>query len=154
MLLWIAIGTVETCVLVFIVAAAVLALAMRPTNISPVETVFAKGTLELEEHSCQPMLNICVLSDFSVMIVRHGMSSSIQTAALAITIKNNTIAIEERITQSATTFSSLCRATFLITSLKPRQRMHVHYNSSAENRHCAFTLLTEPGFSTNCQLQY
>lgn len=42
-LLWIAIGTVEVCVLLFILAAAVLALAIRPGGKAPAETYFMQA---------------------------------------------------------------------------------------------------------------
>lgn len=71
--LWIAIGTVEVCVLLFIVAAAVIAMAVRPGGKSPAETYFYAGELISGEETVAG-LTITVNEDYRVTLVRHGLA--------------------------------------------------------------------------------
>lgn len=152
---WIALGEVEICVILLIVAAAVLAAAMKPVRLQPVETAFATGCLQADSNppSARPTLEVNVLADYSVVLTRHGLPPATSVAALAVTVKGSDISVEERLTESQPAAGAdTLEATYLLTFLKPRTRYHLHFNSQSQSIHCAFTLLTEHGFNTTSSL--
>lgn len=153
MTLWIAIGTVEICVLVLIVAAAVLAAAIRPADNRAVQTLFASGEIVSDSNpTTEPQLSVRVRDYSNIEIFRSVLPPHTATAALAITVKGLDIFIEERLTSSAPTATSAAAAIYILSDLTPNTRYHVHFNSASQSRHCAFTLLTAPGYTTAAQL--
>ena len=134
---WIAIGTVELCVLGFIAAAAVIALIMKPGSRNEAVTEFAAGLLSHE--------------DYSVVIKRQGFGgllSSDGSVSLAITIKDCDITIEERIISGhGTSDDTPDTATFNLTCLKPRLHYHLRYTSEALSRSATMSFTVAPGLS-------
>ena len=155
LLLWIAIGTVEICVLVLIVAAAVLAAAIRPSDNQAVQTIFASGEIISNDNTPTiASLSVNVRDYNSIEILRSALPPGTSAAALAITVKKIDILIEERLTLSGPTDPSSAVAMYTVAGLTPNTRYHVHFNSAVQSRHCAFTLLTTPGYTTVSQLHH
>ena len=151
--LWTIPGTVEICVLLLIVAAAVVGAAIRPASPDAVETFFATGCLEASTNTAAATVSARVLSDFSVVLIRSNLPGDIASAALAITVKGNDITVEERLTSSVpATAGSTYEATYLLSFLRPSKRYHLFFNSQSQSLHCAFTLLTEPSFTASAHL--
>ncbi len=153
LLLWIAIGTVEICVLILIVAAAILAAAIRPADNKPVLTLFATGDIVTSADIDNiPSLSVNVRDFKNVELLRSALPANTSQAALAITVKGPDVFIEERLTMEPTRQDTLSNVVYIISCLTPNTRYHVHFNSASQSRHCAFTLLTTPGYSTTAQL--
>ena len=152
---WIAIGTVEICVLLLIVAAAILAAAMNHTQIKSVETVLVAGAIDNGISAADsPEVAFRITNSFDLVLKRSHLPPQTTHAALALTIKNRYINIEERLqTDSHTETSTPVEATFLISCLKPRTRYHIHYNSPAQSIHCSFGIITDTGYSGTCILK-
>ena len=152
---WIAIGTVEICVLLLIVAAAILAAAMNHTQIKSIETVLVAGAIDNDMSSADnPEIAFGITDSFDLMLKRSHLPPQTTHAALALTIKNRDINIEERLqTDSHTGTDTATEAMFLISCLKPRTRYHIHYNSPAQSIHCSFGIITDAGYSGTCTLK-
>lgn len=153
---WIAIDTVEICVLLLIAAAAVLAAAMNRTQAQSVETVLVAGTITCGTATTgTDMLTFSVTDSFDLLLKRSALPQHTIAAALAITIKGHDISIEERLQQSNSAQRAVppAEAVYIITCLKPRTRYHIHYNSATNSTHGAFGLVTESGYSGTCALK-
>ena len=151
--LWTVPGTIEICVIFLIIAAAILAAAIKPPQPDAVETFFATGCMEKSAETTETTLSARVLTDFGVVLTRNNLPCNTSTAALAITVKGNNITVEERLTKSCLDAAGTAyEATYLLTALKPRTRYHIFFNSQSQSLHCAFTLLTEPSFTTSAHL--
>ncbi|WP_287211174.1 hypothetical protein [Muribaculum sp.] len=152
---WIAIGTVEICVLLLIVAAAILAAAMNHTQINSIETVLVAGTIDNDTSAADNSeIAFGITDSFDLVIKRRHLSPQTTHAALALTIKNRDINIEEHLqTDRHTETGTPVEATFLISCLKPRTRYHIHYNSPAQSIHCSFGIITDAGYSGTCILK-
>ncbi len=150
-LLWIAIGTVEVCVLLFILAAAVLALAIRPGGKAPAETYFYAGDLMTAGDS-QPEIVITIGDDYRAAIMRRGIDSVIGddgAASLAVTVTATDVTIEERLTPGKPNIfnaESIDSAMFFIDCLPPNTRIHLRYNASASSRSASCSFTVKPGF--------
>ncbi|MDE6192101.1 MAG: hypothetical protein K2G47_10875 [Muribaculum sp.] len=155
-LLWIAIGAVEVCVLLFIVAAAVIALASRPGAKTEAETYFYAGEICVD-NSCEPGLTITVDDDYRTTIARHGLSGLTGGAAsIAVTVTGAEVYIEERITPGRLDPTDITPygAIFLLDCMPPNTRIHFRYNSSAESRSVSQTFTVKPGFNYTLPLSH
>lgn len=149
---WIAIGTVELCVLGFIAAAAVIALIMKPGSRNEAVTEFAAGLLSHEGVLAGSFgIELTCRDDYSTVITRQGFGgllSSDGSVRLAITIKDCDITIEERIISGhGTSDDTPDTATFTLTCLKPRLHYHLRYTSEALSRSVTMSFTVTPGLS-------
>lgn len=155
--LWIAIGTVEVCVLLFIVAAAVIAMAVRPGGKSPAETYFYAGELISGEETVAG-LTITVNEDYRVTLVRHGLAgiTGVDGAvSIAVTVTGTEIYVEERITPGRILSPEENKsesALFFIDCLPPNTRIHFRYNASASSRSASLTFTVKPDFNYSLPL--
>ena len=156
MLSWIAIGTVEICVLLLIVAAAILAAAMNNTHIQQIETVLVAGVIsDSTSTSNSHEVTFFITDSLDLVIKRSLLPSQPSHASLALTIKGQDICIEERIVTSNEADNGIQQeATFIISSLKPRTRYHIHYNSQLQNIHGTFGIITDAGYRGLCILKF
>lgn len=151
-LLWIAIGTVEICVLLFIVAAAVLAAALRPGGRGQAETYLYAGDLMVTGESL-PLVAVTVGDDYRAAVMRRGLGGSLcddGAVSLAVTVIGTDVTIEERVTpgrRQAADGAHPDSAMFFLDCLPPETRIHFRYNASSfsSGASCSFTV--RPGFS-------
>lgn len=141
-------NSVEFYVILAVLAAAVVALASRPTSIGPVTEHLLAGILRgsnLEE----PGLDITCRSDGSVCIQRTGVDGLAENGAVSLAVKKKgqDLSIEERVTIGRGEPRGLTEAIFNIDFLPPG-RYHVNYNSSDTGLFCVFTLSVIPGLQT------
>ncbi|WP_303676302.1 hypothetical protein [uncultured Muribaculum sp.] len=138
---WIAIGTVELCVLGFIAAAAVIALIMKPGSRNEAVTEFAAGLLSHEGVLAGSFgIELTCRDDYSTVITRQGFGgllSSDGSVSLAITI----------ISGHGTSDDTPDTATFTLTCLKPRLHYHLRYTSEALSRSVTMSFTVTPGLS-------
>lgn len=151
-LLWIAIGTVEICVLLFIVAAAVLAVAIRPGGKGPAETYFYSGDLMVAGDS-SPLLAITVGDDYRAAVMRRGLAGALcddGAVSLAVTVTGTDVTVEERVTPGKMMSADDTRpdsAMFFLDCLPPNTRIHLRYNASAFSSGASCTFTVRPGFT-------
>ncbi len=97
--------TVEFYVVATVVAAAVIVLSTRPSGTKPVQTRFARATIEsdTEPADIEPMLEVTVRDDGMVVFTRHGLGRvrAGTVVALAITVKGFDVTLKERITAAS-----------------------------------------------------
>lgn len=148
--LWIAIGTVEWCVIGFIAAMAVLAAVIRPASRHEVATMFLKGDMEpvcAATPVGEPELDIYV-ADRGPVIVRRGFDGLLRTdgssVALAVTVSGYDITIKERLVPGYGD-EFIGDVSFDASGLRLRGNYHVQYISDSLSRSTAFSLLIRPG---------
>ena len=148
--LWIAIGTVEWCVIGFIVAMAVLAAVIKPASRHEAMTMFLRGDMEPADGAVpadEPELDIYV-TDRGPVITRRGFDGHLRTdassVALAVTVAGSDITIKERLVAGyGDEFAG--DVSFDASVLRLRGNYHVQYISDSLSRSTAFSLLTRPG---------
>ncbi len=153
-LLWIAIGATEICVMLFIVAATVLAAVIRPATASPVMTYLYAcdifSTTDGSDMHVQPEVSLEVLDDMRVVVSRKGFGRTLTdtgAVSLAVNIKGTDISIEERITPgSGDVLEEPVKAIAYLDCLRPSGRpLHIHYRSQSLSREAAMSLAIVPG---------
>lgn len=153
-LLWIAIGTTEICVMLLIVAAAILAAVIRPATASPVMTYLyacdISSAIDGNEVSIQPEVSLEVLDDMRVVISRRGFGATLTdtgAVSIAVNVKGTDISIEERITPGGGyPIDEPAQAVAYIDCLRPAGRpLHIHYRSQSLSREAAMSLAIVPG---------
>jgi hypothetical protein len=165
--LWIALSTVDICVMLLIVAAAVLAMAIRPGTVAPVQTylyacdIYPAPAMPAQQddavEAIVPMLRMEVLDDLRVVLTRTGFADMLTdhgAVSIAINVKGSDITIEERITPGNGFYlNEPVTATTYIDCLRPSSRpLHIYYRSSALSREAALSLAIAPGISLSRQL--
>lgn len=155
-LLWIAIGPVEICVMLLIVAAAVLAAVIRPRDASPVMTylyacdIYTADCRSISTQDAAPALRMEVLDDMRVALLRTGFEGLLTdrgAVSISVTVKGCDITIEERIVpgNGLHMVEPVCAVAY-IDSLRPSARpLHIYYRSTALNRETALSLAISPG---------
>lgn len=149
-LMWIAIGTVEVCVLLLLVAAAVLTMAMRPGGKGPVENFFYGGTMLLTD-SIEPAVTLTIDDDYRATLMRRGLTGVNPEGAvsLAVTVAGSDITVEERVTPGRPSPGTECpdSAMFVLDCLPPFTRIHFRYDSPSSSRGASTTFTVKPGLS-------
>lgn len=155
--LWIAIGEVEICVLLLILAAAVLALAIRLGARRPAETYFYSGDLTVTG-SASPSISLAVDDDYRAVLSRSGLEGMVNAdgaVSLAVTVAGTDVTIEERVVAGhmmAPDGIYPDSAIFYLDCLPPNTRVHLRYNSSASSRSASLTFTVKPGFRYSLNL--
>lgn len=148
--LWIALGTVEWCVIGFIAAMAVLAVVLKPSPKHEAMTMFFRGDMEasgLAGNVEEPELEAYV-ADRGLVIIRRGFDGLLRSdgssVALAVTVAGQDITIKERVASGhGDEFRG--EAVFDASGLRLRGNYHVRYVSDDLSRSTAFSLLFSPG---------
>ena len=141
------IGSVEFYVLLVVVAAAIIALAIRPSGRGEARQYFAEGILMRGEESAEPELYVECLDNGDVAIRRTGLEGLWANGALSLVVTQIgfDLPIEERLTPgSPESGLEVDTAIFTIDILAP-ERYHVKYTGAADGRFIAFTLPVKPG---------
>ena len=156
--LWIAMGTVEWCVIGFMAALSVLAAVLRPSQRHEAMTYFIKGEYVDDDYEStsgggaqgddgKASLEVYV-GDSGPVFMRRGFDGLLRcdgsTIALAITIKGADITIKERIAGGAGE-PYRGAVSFDCSALRLRGSYHIQYISDEMSRSTAFSLLMKPG---------
>ncbi|MCM1504974.1 MAG: hypothetical protein NC127_07245 [Muribaculum sp.] len=164
--LWIALGTVEWCVIGFIIAMAVVAAVIRPQPRHAATTYFIKGTYDetssgfigeaaISDNDGGAHLEVHV-GDSGPMFSRRGFDGLLRTdgssIALAITIKGMDITIKERLV-GGQGLPYQGPVSFDLSGLHLRGNYHIQYISEDMSRSTAFSLLIRPGIRVKRSLR-
>lgn len=161
--LWTAIGGVEICIMLLIVAAAVLATAIKPASTGHVMTylyacdiIQSPPFAEINDDPT-PSLRLRVLDDMSVEVGRSGFGGLLTdrgAVSLAVTVKGTDITIEERITPGSGYYlAEPVVAVGRIDCLRPAGRpLHVRYITASLSRETALPLSIAPGVEMSRKL--
>ena len=148
--------------MLLIVAAAVLAMAVRPANTGHVMTylyacdIMPRNTID-DTPDNTPSLRMTVLDDMSVELIRtgfDGMITDLGAVSLAVTVKGTDITIEERITPGNGFYlNEPVTAVGRIDCMRPATRpLHVRYISSSLSRETSLPLAIAPGVEMSRKL--
>lgn len=141
------IGSVEFYVMLVVVAAAIIALAIRPSGRGEARQYFAEGILMRGEEPSDPELYLECLDNGDVALRRTGLEGLWPDGALSLVITRIgfDLTIEERLTPgNPQSGPEVDTAIFTIDFLAP-ERYHVKYTGAADGRFIAFTLPVKPG---------
>ncbi len=167
-LLWTALGTVEWCVISFIMAMAVVVAVIRPQPRHAASTYFIKGSFGDDGDEYAPghadiapnndeVAELAVyVADSGPVIARKGFDGLLRcngsSLALAITIKGTDITIKERyVSGQGAPYQGVVN--FDLSGLHLRGNFHIQYLSEEMSRSTAFTLLIRPGILIRRQLR-
>lgn len=139
----VAITSVEFYTISLILAAAIVAICVKPTSYGEVTTEFVKGT-PLVGNASEPSLRISVDDGNMVTIHRLGFDSLTDESAVTLVInkKGFDLEIKERVSLSPGACAS--EAMFVLDFLSP-ERYHVTYQADNSERFVAFNLTVKPG---------
>ncbi len=140
--------SVEFYVVAFIIAAAIIALSVKPASRGQAETIFVKGVLDCDSSNSPAHPEIClkVNDDNSVTLIRKGLDDVTDTSAvtLVITKISFNLQIKERV--ASLPGQPVNQAVFSLDFLAP-ERYHITYQAENSERFTAFSLLVKPGIS-------
>ncbi len=146
--------SVEIYVILAVVAAAILALASRPSSAGSAEQILLACALEDDASGLPPAVRMECLDNGRIMLTRTGVSDLCGDGAvsLAVEIKGLDIRIEERLTPGrglrAPSLTASCVFPFIRLD-----RYHVAYNSASTGLFVAFTFPAKPGAAVERPLQ-
>ncbi len=160
-LMWISIGPVETCVLLLIAAAAVVALSVRPPAAVPVEEFYYAGALSDHDgdEAPAPVLVVDACGGTTVW-TRYGFDLQtpvpIQAVSIALTLRGTEVTVEERIVAAREPSPSTGEviARFSPDCFVAGRTYHVRYNSSALSRSVTFTFVAVAGPALRLPLRH
>lgn len=149
--------SVEFYVIMTVVAAAVIALCVRPSQRAAAQTHTVGGWLcEGPEAVAQPMLHIECLENGDVLLRRTGVVNVGATGALSLAILQMGFDLEvgERLTPgaSAAGVPDPTEAVFILKFLAP-EWYHVRYTTDPGDRFAAFALHVRPGLKMTVPLR-
>ncbi len=160
-LLWISIGPVETCVLLLIAAAAVVALSVRPPSVTPVEEFYYAGELVRGTGDGQPPPMLAVESCNGATVWRRcgfdrQPSADIEAVSIAVTLRGTEVTVEERIVTARcpSVDDSVVTVLFRPDCFVAGRTYRVRYNSSALSRSVTFTFIAGGGAVTHLPLRH
>lgn len=132
-----------------VVAAAIVALAARPSSRGPAEQYLLAGRLFDDFDADGPELQLECLENGHVTIVRRGVEGVADDGAvsLAVEVAGSDIKIEERIVPGRMAPAGSKGAEFSLRFLRPGF-YHIRYNSQPTGLFAAFTFHVAPGIRT------
>lgn len=140
--------TVEFYVIATVVAAAIIALLIKPGSHGEARQVLLAGNLSYFDIDKEPSIKVEAMENGNVILSRYGIEGLTASGAvsLAITIIGFDISIEERITEGNLDDSEINSAEFLLDCLG-NERYHIKYNSEKTGRFVAFTFNNRPEYT-------
>ncbi len=140
--------TVEFYVIATVVAAAIIALLIKPGLHGEARQVLLAGNLSHFNFEKEPSIKVEAMENGNVILSRYGIEGLTASGAvsLAITIIGFDISIEERITEGNLDDTEINSAEFLLDCLG-NERYHIKYNSEKTGRFVAFTFNNRPGYT-------
>lgn len=145
------VNSVEFYTLAAVVAAAVVAVFIRPSDRGEALTYLKAGNLSHTSPS-QPSIHIICHDDNSVTLTRYGLpdTGADGAASLAITVTGTDITIEERLTPG-TGSAEYDTATFALDFLTPG-RYHFLYRNTQLGLVASASLTVRPGLEIDRRL--
>lgn len=147
-------SSIEIYVIAVIVAAAVIALCVRPSGRGHAREYLLAGILCAPENEEAEVvrdtagLSVECLDNGDVLLTRFGLKGVTESGAvsLAVTVVGFDVTIEERIINGSAVDEPVDTALFTLDFLG-RERYHVRYNSDPTSMAVAFTLSNRPGMN-------
>lgn len=154
------ISSLEIYVIATLVAAAVVALCVRPSSRGQAREYLLKGILcqpiggESEEGHKGPGITVECLDNGNVLLTRYGLDglTDADAVSLAVTVIGFDVNIEERIHRGSSKGDSIDTALFTLDFLG-RERYHLRYNSEPTATALSLTLSNRAGMQLNRQLK-
>lgn len=146
MLLYSFFSSIEFCVIMAVVAAAVVALACRPQARGEMLEYLLAGRISRTGSSEEPMVEFRCLDSGEVVLERTGIENVTESGAVSLAVKCDgvNVMIEERLITGNQYDLPIDTALFTLDFLRPG-RYHVRYNSDASGLFSAFQLHVRPG---------
>ena len=157
---WIAIGSVEFYVALAVVAAAIVALSVKPSGRGAARQYLMAGTLcgcaepyAPADDGDSGRIDISCNDDGTVALTRCGLRGMNSTGAvsLAITVIGFDVTIEERVAEPREAGEPTDMALFTLDFMG-HERYHVKYNSEATGSFVSFSLNNRPGLTFSRKL--
>lgn len=139
----------EFYVIMVVIAAAVVAMAVRPSQRGQARSFFYAATLLSSADESRPSLSVTCLDDGGVQLMRGGLRSLVNSSgavSVAVTIIGFDVSIVERITPTGPGDGVPVDAAMIIMDCLARERYHVRY-AGADGSLCVFTLHNRPGIA-------
>lgn len=138
--------SVEFYVICAVIAAAVVAAAVKPSTRNAVVTHLLASDLELDDPQSEPRLEWTVRADGAVVLTRYGVEYIGLDGAVSAAVSVNAfdVTMEERLVPGRTQQGDKVKATFVLDFLGP-ERYHFRYNSDTTGQMCVATLAVKPG---------
>lgn len=157
---WITIGSVEFYVALAVVAAAIVALCVKPAGRGEARQYLLPGTLcgcaepqTMTADDEAGWVDISCNDDGTVALTRRGLRGMNASGALslAITVIGFDVTIEERVAEPREAGEPTDMALFTLDFMG-RERYHVKYNSEATGSFVSFSLNNRPGLAFSRRL--
>ena len=153
MILWVAIGSVEVCVLLLVAAAAVVALSSRPRKLVQAEDYYVAGTLVEGDDAGVPTVSVESRDDGIVTVVRHGFDGGVTAGgavSLAVRICGDEVTVTERVV--AGQGRPVAAAVFSLDFFRTGRLLAMTYEAPAFSRHARCTVHVGSGHSVTLPL--
>lgn len=141
--------SVEFYVIAFLVAAVIVAFAIKPQRRGEARTHLLAGTLSTAG-TVEPSISLEAMDSGYVRLVRDGLSGVFTNGAvsLAVTIIGFDITIEERLVagHDYDINAEPARSAEFLLDFLGRERYHIRYNSDASGLFAVTTLNNRPGY--------
>ena len=149
-------SSVEIYVLLSLLAAAVLALCMKPSQKGEAISHLLAGTLcQFEECEIDsPIIDFECLESGNVLLTRRGLQKLTESSAvsLAITVIGFDVTIQERIVIGSGSGEPINTALFTLDFIGA-ERYHIHYISEPTSSAASLTLNNRPEMHVSRQLK-
>lgn len=145
--------TTEFYVILFVVAAAAVAMVARPRSTGPVAEHLVGSRLRRRDEGsdeCEtPQIKVECGDDGNVRVIRSGLSGITMSGAVSasIEVKGFDILIIERVTPGIAGDEEAVEAVFTLDFVAP-ERYHLRYESETTSSAAAMTFRNTPGFTT------
>lgn len=138
--------SVEFYVVCVVVAAAVIAAAVRPGERGAVVNHLLAGNIEEDQIESFPRIEVNVRSDGAIELIRYGVQLTGLNGAVSgsVTVNGSDVTFEERIVHGKGVGILSVKAIFVIDFLRPG-RYHFRYESDSTSAMAVMTLALSPG---------
>lgn len=137
--------SVEFYVVCVVVAAAVVAMSVRPSGRKAVVTHLLAGELAPDEQGSRQRIELRVRPDGAVELTRYGVELVGLDGAVSAAVSVNAfdVTVEERLVPGSDGQGQTVKATFVLDFFG-RERYHFRYNSEMTGRMAVATLAVKP----------
>lgn len=146
----------EFYVIMVVIAAAVVAMSVRPSQKGQARSFFYAATLLSSADETRTSLSVTCLDDGSVQLMRGGLQRLLNSSgavSMAVTITGFDVSIVERITPTGLGDGVPVDAAMIIMDCLAMERYHVRY-AGADGSLCVFTLHNRPGIAFSRDLAF
>lgn len=135
--------TTEFYVILFVAAASVVALMVKPKNHMEATEYLIAGDLEADEDDAR--VDIDCRDDGTVILSRSGIEGVGQSGAVSVKVevKGYDVTVYERLTLSTDTETVTAR---FVLDFLAHERYYIRYESEATSTSASFSFQNEPGY--------